>query len=218
MVKTKTLFALSALGLSLTLGACSGGSSKNTQSSEATTAEVTTATLTPESSSVAGEYGDLFSVVEGTYELGPDGYGSSMGFTMERVNAKSTLKTSDVGGHKDDGKPLVGNLTVEFLDASGVMVFDAEVGSDGIRKLMAAKAGDKIGINVYTSGAKKLEKITQFRVAFSTEPNPNIEQGKQAKVQDLEDVKKAAKDMQETVETAAKAAKAIGALGGLLGN
>lgn len=212
MMSKKFTTALLAMSIVTSFIACSSSSSK-TETSEGT--EQSIVELSPESTSVSGNYGDMFSIVDNIYNLEKDGTAYNLSFTMQRQEDKPYINTSKVGTHTSDKKHYISKFIVEFLDKDGILLFDSNIGNNDFNKLLSAKTNDKIGVQLKIYDTKKINKATTFRVIFSLEENTkHLEK----EAEDLEKVKKAAKDMEETMEAVGNAAKAIGALGGLLEN
>lgn len=217
MLKKQFVSLLVVAGSVCFLGACSSGSSSSSKESKEVVSDAPIE-LSPEVTTVSGEYGGAFTVADGTYELERDGKQVSFNFTMLREKSKLRLNADDLTYHSSYNKPLIGTFSVEFLDESGVMLFDATLEADSFKKLLAAKEGDKIGVSLSTFSAKKIDKVKAFRVLFAVEPNEKYTKETETKETTVKDAEKALKDAAEAAKAVGAAAKAVGAIGDLLGN
>ena len=147
-----------------------GGSSKNDTKSEADEAPVV---IKPASTTIGGKLGKAFDVEDVEYTITRN-YVNEMKVTISRNASEALVNLDDVvwlGSSKDSTKPLIGQFTIDYLDANGA-VLGSGTDSGGFDAAMSLLEGDKCSLDFYVDD-EVLAAVKTFRLGTTLKENPD---------------------------------------------
>ena len=166
----KVLFKTMLLVAALAMTTACGGSSKNDTKSEADEAPVV---IKPASTTIGGKLGKAFDVEDVEYTITRN-YVNEMKVTISRNASEALVNLDDVvwlGSSKDSTKPLIGQFTIDYLDANGA-VLGSGTDSGGFDAAMSLLEGDKCSLDFYVDD-EVLAAVKTFRLGTTLKENPD---------------------------------------------
>lgn len=167
----KVLFKTMLLVAALAMTTACGGSSKIDTKSKADDAPVV---IKPASTTIGGKLGKAFDVEDVEYTITRGGIFNKMKVTISRNASEALVNLDDVvwlGSSKDSTKPLIGQFTIDYLDANGA-VLGSGTDSGGFDAAMSLLEGDKCSLDFYVDD-EVLAAVKTFRLGTTLKENPD---------------------------------------------
>lgn len=203
----KVLFKTMLLVAALAMTTACGGSSKIDTKSKADDAPVV---IKPASTTIGGKLGKAFDVEDVEYTI-TRGIVNEMKVTISRNASEALVNLDDVvwiGSSQDSTKPLIGEFTIDYLDANGA-VLGSSTDSGGFDTAMTLLEGDKCSIEFYVED-EVLASVKTFRLGTTLKENVDalknaIPDGLGISDDDIETMQKAANAATSMMGAAASA-------------